>query len=345
MSLQPFSFSMIHPMPPSNLAAEGRKLYNPLECRMKAVVTGCAGFIGSHLCEALLGEGREVVGIDCLDPYYGPDEKRRNLELLERRAGFSFRPEDILDPSTALAYPDADSVFHMAATPGVRSSIGKGHAYAMNNVVGTQSVLDKASRGGVGKVIVASSSSVYGDVPAPTPESGPTRPISPYGAAKLAAEKMCDAHAICEPNLAIVSLRFFCVYGPRCRPDLVLSKFAKLMLDGRPVPVYGDMDALSRDYTYIDDIVAGILAAEAAAAPGHEVYNLGNGSPVTLREAISAMAVAFGVEPEFDLMPGNPADARTTHADTGKAERDLGWRAATSYADGVARYAEWLSSS
>jgi len=311
---------------------------------MKAIVTGCAGFIGSHLCEALLGEGREVVGIDSLDAYYGPEEKLRNLKLLESRPGFSFHRMDILNPDTATMYPGADTVFHMAATPGVRSSIGKGEAYTRNNVVGTQSVLDKASCGGAGKVVVASSSSVYGDVPAPTPEAGPTRPISPYGATKLAAEKMCDAHAVCNPDLAITSLRFFCVYGPRCRPDLVLSKFAKRMLDGKPVPVYGDMDALSRDYTYIDDIVAGILAAESAAEVGHEVYNLGNGSPVTLREAISAMADAFKVKPEFDLMPGNPADARTTHADTTKAEKALGWRADTSYAVGVAKYAEWLSS-
>ncbi len=310
---------------------------------MKAIVTGCAGFIGSHLCESLLREGREVVGIDCLDAYYGPDEKIRNLELLKSLPDFSFCRKDILDSSTSVSYLGADTVFHMAATPGVRSSIGMGQAYAKNNVVGTQSVLDKATSAGVGKVIVASSSSVYGDVPAPTPESGPTKPISPYGATKLAAEKMCDAHAICNPDLAITSLRFFCVYGPRCRPDLVLSKFAKLMLDSKPIPVYGNMDALSRDYTYIDDIVAGILAAESAAQPGHEVYNLGNGSPVTLKDAIYTIADAFDVVPKFDRMSGNPADAMTTHADTSKAEKALGWRATTPYAIGVAKYAEWLS--
>jgi len=310
---------------------------------MKVIVTGCAGFIGSHLCEALLQEGREVVGIDCLDAYYGPDEKLRNLELLKALPGFSFYKRNIMDPNTSILYLGADTVFHMAAMPGVRSSIGMGQIYAKNNIVGTQSVLDYAATAGVGKVIVASSSSVYGDVPAPTAESGPTRPISPYGASKLAAEKMCDAHAICNSDLAITSLRFFCVYGPRCRPDLVLSKFAKLMLNGKPVPVYGDMDALSRDYTYIDDIVAGILAAETAATLGHEIYNLGNGSPVTLRKAISTMAAAFNVTVNFDQMPGNPADAKTTHADISKAERTLGWHATTDYTDGVAKYAEWLS--
>lgn len=308
----------------------------------KSVVTGCAGFIGSHLCEALLARGDEVAGIDNFHWHYGPAEKRRNLDLLEAHPKFSFRDQDVLDPGSALMYPGADSVFHLAATPGVRSSVGMGEAYAKNNVVGTQSVLDKATRAGVKRVVMASSSSVYGDVPAPFSESGPTRPISPYGATKLAGEKMCDAHAICYPDLPLVSLRFFCVYGPRCRPDLVLSKFAKLMLEGTPVPVYGDMDALSRDYTFIDDIVAGILAAEAAAAPGHSVYNLGNGEPVGLREAIWTIADALGFHPEIDQQPGNPADARTTHADTSLARSALGWGATTSYAEGVARYVEWL---
>jgi len=310
----------------------------------KSIVTGCAGFIGSHLCEALLARGDEVVGIDNLHWYYGPGEKRRNLDLLARHPAFSFRDEDVLDPGSAMAYQGAESVFHMAAIPGVRFSVGKGEAYAMSNVVGTQSVLDKATRASASRVIVASSSSVYGDVPAPFSEDGPTAPISPYGATKLAAERMCDAHVVCHPDLPVVSLRFFCVYGPRCRPDLVLSKFAGLMREGRPVPVYGDMDALSRDYTFIDDIVGGILAAEAAAGPGHAVYNLGNGEPVPLREAIWTIADALGARPDIDQQPGNPADARTTHADTSLARERLGWRATTSYADGVARYVEWLDS-
>ena len=322
-----------------------------------AVVTGCAGFIGSHLCEALLSRGRDVVGIDSLDTYYseacgrGPWERQKqdNLALLVGgaapsggpRGGFRFVAKDVRGAS-ALEYIGASTVFHLAARPGVRFSVGRGELYASANVLGTQAVLDRATQVGVGRFVVASSSAVYGNSPAPFPEDGPARPISPYGASKLAAEAMCDAHALSHPRLSVASLRFFCVYGPRCRPDLVLSKFARLMLAGEPVPVYGDMDALSRDYTFVDDVVGGILAAEAASRPGHLVCNIGNGSPVTLRDAIWTIAGALGVRPVIDQRPGNPADAVTTHADTSRAERELGWRAATGYAEGVARCAAWL---
>ena len=325
----------------------------------RAVVTGCAGFIGSHLCEALLSRGRDVVGIDNLDAYYGEAcgkgpwerQKQNNLGLLlaggpglPARGGFRFVAKDVRGAS-ALEYAGASTVFHLAAKPGVRFSVGRGESYASANVLGTQAVLDRATQAGVGRFVVASSSAVYGNAPAPSAEDGPARPISPYGASKLAAEAMCDAHALSHPGLSVASLRFFCVYGPRCRPDLALSKFARLMLAGDPVPVYGDMDATSRDYTFIDDVVGGILAAEAASRPGHLVCNLGNGSPVSLRDAIWTIAGALGVRPVIDQRPSDPADAATTHADTSKAERELGWRAATGYAEGVARCAAWLGAS
>jgi UDP-glucuronate 4-epimerase len=317
----------------------------------KAVVTGCAGFIGSHLCEALLSRGREVVGIDNLDAYYaeacgrGPWERQKsdNLALLTGRDGFSFVAWDVRGAG-APKYAEASTVFHLAAKPGVRFSVGRGESYASANVLGTQAVLDRATQAGVGRFVVASSSSVYGNAPAPFREDGPARPMSPYGASKLAAEAMCDAHALSNPGLSVASLRLFCVYGPRCRPDLALSKFARLMLAGDPVPVYGDMDALSRDYTFIDDVVGGFLAAEAAARPGHLVCNIGSGSPVSLRDAIRTIAGALGVRPAIDQRPGDPADAAATHADTSRAERELGWRADTGYADGVARCAAWLGS-
>jgi len=326
------------------------------DCLGKAVVTGCAGFIGSHLCEALLARGRDVVGIDSLDTYYsdacgkGPWERQKhdNLALLLSasggpRGGFRFVAKDVRVASSP-EYVGASTVFHLAAMPGVRFSVGRGESYASANVLGTQAVLDRATRAGVGRFVVASSSAVYGNAPTPTAEDGPARPISPYGASKLAAEAMCDAHALSHPGLSAASLRLFCVYGPRCRPDLVLSKFARLMLAGDPVPVYGDMDALSRDYTFVDDVVGGFLAAEAASVPGHLVCNIGNGSPVTLSDAIWIIAGALGVRPVIDQRPGNRADAAATHADTSRAERELGWRADTDYREGVARYAAWLGS-
>ena len=308
-----------------------------------AIVTGCAGFIGSHLCEALLKDSRRVFGIDNLDDYYDGWIKRANLTLLRKYDRFRFVPADILRAPAAL-YQNADTVFHMAARPGVRISIGRGELYIRNNVLGTQVVLNRATEAGVGTFVVASSSSVYGNIPVPFAEDGPTEPISPYGASKLAAEAMCRTHVLANP-VSITSLRFFCVYGPRCRPDLVLSKFAKKIDAGKPIPVYGDPKAISRDYTYIDDIVQGILKAEAftqGSKGRHTVVNLGNGKPIRLDEAIETIADAVGKKPVYDQQPANPADAQTTHACTKAAESLLDWRATTDYADGVARYIEWF---
>lgn len=308
-----------------------------------ATVTGCAGFIGSHLCEALLKDGRRVFGIDNLDDYYDGWIKRSNLALLQKYDRFQFVPADILKAPAAL-YKTTDTVFHMAARPGVRASIGRGELYVRNNVLGTQMVLNRATEASVRTFIVASSSSVYGNIPAPFAEDGPTEPISPYGASKLAAEAMCRAHVLANP-VSITSLRFFCVYGPRCRPDLVLSKFAKKIDSGEPIPVFGDPKALSRDYTYIDDIVQGILKAEEFAQGSigqHTVVNLGNGKPVQLDEVIETIADAVGKKPIYDQQAANPADAQTTHACIKIAESLLDWRATTDYADGVDKYIEWF---
>lgn len=310
------------------------------------IVTGCAGFIGSHLCEALLKDSRRVFGIDNLDDYYEGWIKRANLALLRKYDRFRFVPTDILKAPAAL-YLNADTVFHMAARPGVRASIGRGELYVRSNVLGTQVVLNRATEAGVGTFVVASSSSVYGNIPAPFAEDGPTEPISPYGASKLAAEAMCRAHVLATP-VSITSLRFFCVYGPRCRPDLVLSKFAKKIGDEKSIPVYGDPKAISRDYTYIDDIVQGILKAEVftqGCRSQHTVINLGNGKPVRLDEAIDTIADAIGKKPIYDQQSANPADAQTTHACTKTAESLLDWLATTDYADGVARYVKWLRQS
>lgn len=316
---------------------------------MKTVVTGCAGFIGSHLCEALLRIGHEVLGIDCMDDHYDRALKWRNLSAVERvreeeQGVLAIRaPDDILGCYDD-AYEGIDTVFHLAARPGVRASVGNGELYVRNNVLGTQAVLDRATRAGVKRFVVASSSSVYGNVPAPFREDGPTCPISPYGASKLAAEAMCDAHSKSHPDLSIASLRFFCAYGPRCRPDLILPKFAKLIEAGKPIPVFGDPEKTSRDYTYISDIIDGVIKAGEYCQHvlGHHKFNLGNGNPVTLKDAIDTIAGALGHDAVLDIQEPNPADNRTTHADVGKAARALGWRATTEYCEGVSRYVEWL---
>jgi UDP-glucuronate 4-epimerase len=310
----------------------------------KTLVTGCAGFIGSHLCEALLSKGREVVGVDRIDDYYDPTIKIRNLHNLRDCKRFSFIQDDVVN-LTPSAYAGVSSVFHLAARPGVRPSVGNGQLYIRDNVVASQSILDTATLAGVRHFIVASSSSVYGNVQAPFMEIGPTAPVSPYGATKLAVEALCDAHVSCNPDITVMSMRIFCAYGPRCRPDLILPKFAMLIAAGLPIPVFGDPALLSRDWTYIDDIISGLLAAERYASEttciGHVTVNLGNGTPILLSEAIQAIGDALGRKPILDLLPKNIADAATTHADTRFAERLLKWKATTPYREGVAKYIEW----
>ncbi|MGX6449925.1 NAD-dependent epimerase/dehydratase family protein, partial [Patulibacter sp. S7RM1-6] len=254
-----------------------------------AVVTGCAGFIGSHLCEALLRDGWTVRGIDALTDYYAPARKRANLAGPRRSPRFAFRRADLARDRLGGLVADADAVFHLAAQPGVRGSFGDGfEAYARCNVVGTQRLLEAAAAAPAPPTVVyASSSSVYGDADVvPTLETAPRRPVSPYGMTKVATEDLADAY-FRTTGLRVVGLRYFTVYGPRQRPDMAFSRFIAHALAGRPLVVHGDGRQV-RDFTYVADAVAATVAAADRGMPG-AVYNVGGGSPVALTRVVELL--------------------------------------------------------
>lgn len=310
----------------------------------RLLLTGGAGFIGSHLAEALLRRGAELLILDDLNDYYDPALKRANLEEVRRTGAFEFVHGDICDA------PLVDSLFarfrpgvvvHLAARAGVRPSLEQPALYQRVNVEGTAVLLEAARRHGVERFVFASSSSVYGAASrVPFSEDDPVRaPISPYAASKIAGEALCHTYSHLYP-LGVVCLRFFTVYGPRQRPDLAIRKFAQLIAAGRPVPVFGD-GTTGRDYTYIDDIVAGILAAMEHGAR-FEVFNLGNSSPVLLKDMIATLERVLGRSAIIDRRPLQPGDVPITYAGISKARRLLGWTPQTSLETGIRRMAAWL---
>ncbi len=312
----------------------------------RVLVTGAAGFIGSHLVEALLARGDAVVGVDDFDPFYARAMKEANLAGARRHPGFAFHELDVLDPAALAALLDPDTVVvHLAAKAGVRPSLADPAAYARANVEGTAAVLLAMRRAGATRLVFGSSSSVYGDdTVAPFREDAPaTRPLSPYGATKRAGELLVGALAPVD-GLRAMSLRFFTVYGPRQRPDLAIHAFARRMARGEVVTLFGDGTS-ARDYTYCDDIVRGVLAAvdwTASAGVGHEVVNLGGRRAVPLTEMVAGVARATGLEPRIAWAPPQPGDVRLTAADTGRAERILGWRPEVGFEEGLHRFAAWF---
>ncbi len=310
---------------------------------MRVLVTGGAGFIGSHLTERLLRDGHEVVILDLLSDYYSPYLKRQNLREIRETGQFEFVQGDITDEEAVDAVVRdhrIEAIAHLAASVGVGPSVHHAAAYERANVQGTVVLLEAARRHGVSKFILASSSSVYGettDVPF-REDNLAIRPISPYGVTKLAAEQMCYAYAHLYP-LSIICLRFFTVYGPRQRPDLALCKFVRLIEAGAAIPVYGDGSS-SRDYTYCDDIVNGAAAALRLDAR-FEVMNLGSARPIALCSMIAALEKALGRRAEIEWLPEQPGDLRSTYADISKAERLLDYRAAMPFEEGVNRLVEW----
>lgn len=314
---------------------------------MRILVTGGAGFIGSHLSERLLSEGHQLTVADDLNDFYPPAEKRDNLSLIRRKGEFRFAELDIRNQERVFelvreARPEA--IIHLAARAGVRPSLEHPFLYVQVNVGGTLTLLEAARRSGVPKFIFASSSSVYGAANRiPFRESDlELRPISPYAATKLAGEQLCYTYSRLY-GIETVCLRFFTVYGPRQRPDLAIRKFAGRMLDGMPVPIYGTGEA-ARDYTYVDDTVTGIVAALRHSTP-FDVFNLGNSSPVRLDELIEALERALGVKAKLDRQPEQPGDVPVTFADISKAREILGYEPSTPLWKGLGLMAAWLRTS
>jgi UDP-glucuronate 4-epimerase len=309
------------------------------------LVTGGAGFIGSHLVDRLLAAGAEVTVVDDFNDYYDPAHKRANVRAHLQHPGYRLVEADIRDGARMheLVRSFAPGcIVHLAARAGVRPSLSDPLLYETTNSMGTLHLLEAARHNRVPKLVFASSSSVYGlNTKVPFAETDALlTPASPYGATKLASEAMCHAYSHLYA-LPIVSLRFFTVYGPRQRPDLAIRKFAERMLAGRSIELYGD-GSTSRDYTFIDDIVAGVLAAIELDAVGHEVFNLGNSSPVTLAELVAAIERAFGVKARIERLPEQPGDVPRTFADVTRAEQRLGFRPSTPLDHGLAVFAAWL---
>lgn len=318
---------------------------------MRVVVTGGAGFVGSHLCERLVADGWQVVAVDNLDPFYAPAAKRRNLAALAGHPRFAWVEADVaeLDATggalAAAGFGRADAVVHLAAKAGVRPSIRDPLAYTRANVTGTASALELARRLGAGRFVFASSSSVYGNA-ARVPlreDDAAVEPISPYAATKRAGELLCHAYAHLH-GLSVVCARLFTVYGPRQRPDLAIRKFAERMADGLPIPLFGD-GSTARDYTYVDDVADGLARSLAftAAHPGaFEVVNLGGSRTVTLLRLVELLAEAMGVAPEVEWLPPQPGDVERTFADVSRAGARLGWAPRVGLEEGIARFAAWL---
>ncbi len=303
------------------------------------VVTGCAGFIGSHLTEALLNGGHDVVGIDSFTDFYPRALKQQNLGSAQRNRRFSLIDEDLVDATLEAAMWRADGVFHLAAQPGVRDSWGESFAiYARDNLIATQRVFEAAAALGV-RVVFSSSSSVYGDAQTyPTPEDASPRPVSPYGVTKLGCEQLADAYTVAA-GLDVVCLRYFSVYGPRQRPDMAFARIVDRLLDGRSFPLLGS-GAQVRDFTYVGDIVRANLAA-MDRAPAGAVYNVGGGTPTSLADAIALCELLTGHALVCDKRPPSAGDAARTLADTSRIRSEIGWRPQSSLADGLAAQVSW----
>ncbi len=310
---------------------------------MKAIVTGAAGFIGSHLCERLLKDGWAVVGVDNFDNFYDPQVKRSNIKDCLHNKQFKLVEADIRDSAAMnkVAGEGADVIIHLAAKAGVRPSIAQPALYADVNINGTVTLLEAAKKNNIKKFVFASSSSAYGNnkkVPF-SEDDNVDFPISPYAATKKAGELICHTYYHLA-GISMTCLRFFTVYGPRQRPDLAIHKFARLIEDGKPIPVYGD-GSMMRDFTYIDDIIDGIVAGIKKCA-GYNIYNLGESRPITVNNLIGEIEKALGKKAVIERLPLQPGDVERTFADVTKARRDLGYNPNTEISDGLKRFVEWL---
>jgi len=313
---------------------------------MAVLVTGAAGFLGSHVCDRLLEAKEEVVGLDSFDDFYARRIKEENLERARGHSAFALVEADIREADLLDRLPSSiDAVIHLAARAGVRRSINNPVLCADVNMMGTATLLDWIKRRGIGSFLFASSSAVYGDnTKVPFSEEDPVEhPLSPYAASKRSGELLCHT-ASHLGGITVACLRLFTVHGPRQRPDLAIRKFAEILSRGGEVPLFGDGSS-SRDYTFVDDAVMGLMGALSWARRGKgrcEVFNLGNDHPVALSEMVETLAEVMGVEARTRFLPAQPGDAVRSWADITKAKEILGYRPATSFRVGITRFLEWL---
>jgi nucleoside-diphosphate-sugar epimerase len=303
---------------------------------LRVVVTGAAGFVGSHLVEALVARGDHVLGVDSLNASYDPRVKRRNLKDVAGAPGFELVTLDLREDKLESVFDGASVIFHEAAQPGVRASFGAGFLdYCGNNVVATQRVLEAAKAVGCPRFVFASSSSVYGNTTRyPTPEDALPAPFSPYGVTKLAAEHLCGVYAA-NWGLSTVALRYFTVYGPRQRPDMAVHKLIDAALRDEVFGLFGDGNQV-RDFTYVDDVVrATVLASAADVRPG-TVLNIAGGSSVTMLELAETVGALIGSDVRLDRTADQPGDVKRTGANTTRARAVLAWEPAVGLQQGLA---------
>ena len=311
------------------------------------VVTGCAGFIGSHLCEKLLQEGYHIIGIDNFDPFYDRSVKERNLTPFREHENFEFLEFDLADASLlnkGLAGKTIHAIVHLAGKAGVRPSIEDPQGYIRANITATQNLLEHMKNNGIKKLAFASSSSVYGNTKK-TPfheEQDVSNPISPYAFTKKACELINYTYYALH-GLDIINMRFFTVFGPRQRPDLAIHKFTRLILNDSEIPMFGD-GSTSRDYTYYEDTVEGIsqtLNYLFAHEKVYEIINLGNNQPVKLKDMIAAIEKATGKRARITQLPMQPGDVDVTYANIDKAKKILGYYPKYSFEEGVKNFVDW----
>ncbi len=307
---------------------------------MKVLVTGGAGFIGSHTLDALRARGDTTALLDDFNDFYDPAVKHRNAAA----TGAQIFAADLRDRPAVRAALQAfqpDAILHLAARAGIRASLENPRLYVEANITGTLNLLEEAVALGVTRLVFASSSSVYGNNPkVPFAETDALESIiSPYAVTKLAGENLCRIYAGLH-GLSLTALRFFTVYGPRQRPDLAISKFVKAIATGRPIDLYGD-GSTSRDYTYVTDTAAGVLAALDRLTPGYRVYNLGGDHPVTLATLVETIERVLGKRAVINRLPAQPGDVERTWADLTRARADLAYAPAVPLEEGIRRYCEW----
>ena len=310
---------------------------------MRALVTGCAGFIGSHVTESLLGDGWDVCGVDCFTGNYDRADKQANLAAAIDHDGFELVTADLAAVDSEPLLADRDVVFHLAAEPGVRSSWGQGFGrYLRNNIAATQRLLESAARHPACRVIYASSSSVYGESEAlPTPEHATPHPLSPYGVSKLAAEQLCRLYHA-NHGVDAVALRYFSVYGPRQRPDMAFRQFCEAAVAGDPIEIFGD-GRQTRDFTYVGDVVAATRAAGGAGGVGGRVFNIGGGSRVSLSSTLDVLAELAGRPLDVRRGARESGDVQDTGADIASPRATLGFAPATSLREGLGAELEWVA--